>query len=170
MANLAADEKTTLVMIYTLNMLVRGELVTKESARVGVWPRQGMPNLLHILKPSVLLFGGSPPKSLTYSEIFVPTASMIGYHLAPPAIEPLDYDENEKNRTMQPVSLLMGTFIIKGFIRMASTATLVTNLEVAFNGWLSIYQAEISNPFLPQMQAMQVPMLLVSPNRVNFML
>ena len=53
---------------------------------------------------------------------------------------------------------------------MASTATLVTNLEVTFNGWLSIYQAEISNPFLPQMQAMLVSLLLVSPNRTNFML
>jgi hypothetical protein len=171
MENLAADEKSTLIMAYTLNMLVRGEVVTKQSARVGVWPRtQGVPNQIRVLKPSVLLFGGSPPKPLSYAEIFVPTATMIGFHLAPPSTDSLDYDEKELNRSMEPISLLMGTFIVKGSIRIATSASLVTSLEVAYNGWLSIYNAEITNPFLPQMQPMLVPMMLVSPNRINFMI
>ncbi|MCX6081277.1 MAG: hypothetical protein NTW32_17230 [Chloroflexi bacterium] len=170
MENLASDEKTTMVMMYTLNTLVRGEVVTKENARVGVWPRtQGVPNLIRVLKPGVLLFGGSPPKALSYAEIFVPTASMIGFHLAPPLTEALDYDENEKNRSLVPVSLLMGTFIVKGHVRIASSATLANSLELVYNGWLSIYNSEISNPFLPQMPPVQVQMMLVSPNRINFM-
>ena len=170
MENLAPDEKSTMVMIYTLNTLVRGEVVTKESARVGVWPRtQGVPNLVRILKPGVLLFGGSPPKALSYAEIFVPTTSMIGFHLAPPITEALDYDESERNRSLVPVSLMMGTFLVKGHVRIASTATLANSLELVYNGWLSIYDAELTNPFLPQMPPVQVPMLLVSPSRINFM-
>jgi hypothetical protein len=170
MENLAPDEKTTMVMFYTQNALIRGEVVTKENARVGVWLRtQGVPNLIRILKPSVLLFGGTPPKSLSYAEIYVPTVTVIGYHMAPPNNEPLDYDENEKNRSMEPISLLMGTFTIKGNMRISSAASIATSLEVAYNGWLSIYNAEISNPFLPQMPPMLVPMLLTSPSRVNFM-
>jgi hypothetical protein len=170
MENLAADEKSTMVMVYTLNMLVRGEVVTKESTRVDVWPRtQGVPNLIRILKPSILLFGGSPPKPLTYAEIFVPTTTMIGFHLGLPTTGALDYDENEKNRSMEPVSLLMGTFTVKGHIRIATSSSLATNLEVAYNGWLSIYDAEISNPFLPQMPHMQIRMMLVSPSRISFM-
>lgn len=171
MENLAPDEKSTMVMIYTLNSLVRGEVVTKENARVGVWPRtQGVPNLIRILKPGILLFGGSPPKAMSYTEIFVPTASLIGFHLAPPITEALDYDPSEKNRSLVSVSLLMGSFLVKGHVRIASTATLANSLELIYNGWLSIYDTEITNPFLPQMPAVQVPMLLVTPNRINFML
>jgi len=170
MENLASDEKTTMVMLYTQNSLIRGEVVTKESARVGVWLRtQGVPNLIRLIKPSVMLFGGTPPRPLSYSEIYVPTVTVIGFHMAPPNSDPLDYDENEKNRSMEPISLLMGTFTVKGSIRMATSAAIATSLEVAYSGWLSIYNAEISNPFLPQMPPMLVPLLLASPSRVNFM-
>jgi hypothetical protein len=119
MENLASDEKATLVMVYTHNMLVRGEIVTKERMRVSIWPRsQGVPNLLRIFKPSVLLFGGTPPKSLSFEELFVPTASLIGFHPAVPLDDPMDYDELEINRTMQPILILMGTFTVKGHIRI----------------------------------------------------
>jgi hypothetical protein len=168
--NLAPDDKSTMVMLYTQNSLIRGEVVTKASARVSVWLRtQGVPNMIHVLKPSILLFGGSPPKSLSYAEIFVPTVTVIGFNLAPPSNDPIDYDANEKNRAMHPIALLMGMFTVKGSIRIATTATISTSLEVAYNGWMSIYDAEISNPFLPQMQPMLVPLLLTSPSRVNFM-
>jgi len=170
MENLAPDEKSTLVMIYTLNMLIRGEVITKENTRVDIWPRtQGIPNFTRILKASVVLFGGSAPKSLAYAEILAPTAAMIGFHLAPPAAAPLDYDEKEKNRSMAPVSILLGTFIVKGHMRIATSTSISSYLDVVYNSWLSIYQAEISNPYLPQMPPMPVPMLLVSPNRVAFM-
>ena len=169
MDNLAPDEKATMVMLYTNNALIRGEVVTKESARVGVWLRtQCVPNLIHIIKPNIILFGGSPPKPITYLEMYVPTVTAIGFHLAPPTNDPLDYDENEKNRSMEPISLVMGTFTVKGSIRIATTANLSTSLDVAYNGWISIYNAEITNPFLPQMQPMLVPMLLASPSRVFF--
>ena len=168
--DLAPDDKSTMVLLYTQNALIRGEVVTRANARVGVWLRtQGVPNMIHMLKPSILILGGSPPKSLSYAEIFVPTVTVIGFHLAPPSNDPMDYDENEKNRTFAPISLRLGTFIVKGSIRISSTASISTSLEVAYNGWMSIYNAEISNPFLPQMQPMLVPLLLTSPSRVNFM-
>ena len=48
MKPLAPDEKTALVMLYTNNMLVRGEIVIKESLRVSIWLRtQGVPNYIH---------------------------------------------------------------------------------------------------------------------------
>ena len=169
MDNLAPDEKATLVMVYTHDALVRGEVVTKESARVGIWPRtQGVPNFIHLLKPSVLLFGGSPPKPYSLSEMFLPTASAMGYHLAPPATEPLDYDPQEKNRTLAPVNILLGTFLVKARIRISASTPLGVSLEVAYSGWLSIYDAEITNPYVPQMQPMLVPMMLIVPSKVAF--
>ncbi len=171
MENLAADEKSTLVMIYTQNSLVRGELVTKESARVGIWPRnQSVPNLIRLFKPNVMLFGGSPPRPVSCNEIFLPAHAMIGFHLAPPHTDSLDYDEQEKNRSLEPVSLLMGPFIVKGQIRIATTISFSASLDLAFHGWQSIYNAEVSTPFLAQMPPIQVPMLLVNPGQVSLMI
>jgi hypothetical protein len=158
-----------LVMVYTHDMLVRGEVVTKETARVGIWPRtQGVPNLIRLLKPNILLFGGSPPKPYSLAEMFLPTASAIGYHLAPPATEPPDYDPQEKNRTLEPVNILLGTFLIKAHVRISASTPLGVSLEVAYSGWLSIYDVEITNPYLPQMQPMLVPMMLITPSKIAF--
>jgi hypothetical protein len=167
--NLAPDEKATLVMVYTHDALVRGEVVTKQFARVNIWPRtQGIPNFIHLLKPHVMLFGGSQPKPFSYSEIFVPTVTAIGFHLAPPNVEALDYDPEEKNRALEPVTIMVGTFFVRGFVRISAATSVGTSLEIAYSGWMSIYDAEITNPFLPQMAPMQVPMMLVVPARVNF--
>ena len=74
MYTLASDEKATLVLAYTHNMLVRGEAVTKDNARVNVWLRtDGAPNYIHLLNAQVLVFWGGPPKLLSYTEFFLPT-------------------------------------------------------------------------------------------------
>ena len=168
MKPLAPDEKTALVMMYTHNMLVRGEVVTKESLRVSIWLRtQGVPNYIHLIKPQVILFGGSPPKSLAYSEIFIPTAEVFGFHLAPPEHDPLDYDATETNRMMQPVDIMIGSFLVKAKIRISTQTDIATSLDVQRASWMSIYEADISNPYLPQF-SVQVPMLLVNPSHVSF--
>ncbi len=83
-------------------------------------------------------------------------------------MEALDYDPNEKNRALEPVTIMLGTFFVKGFLRISAATSVGTNLEIGYSGWMSVYEAEISNPFLPQMAPMQVPMMLVVPTRVNF--
>ena len=168
MKPLASDEKTALVMLYTRNMLVRGDLVVKENARVSIWLRtQGVPNFIHIVNPNVILMEGTPPKSLAYPEIFVPTAEVIAFHLVPPVNESLDYDSSETNRMMQPVNLLVGSFMMRGKLRISTQADLATYLDVSHSAWMSVYDVDINNPFLPQFN-LHVPMLLVSPNHVSF--
>ncbi len=90
---LRPDEKTTPVMLYTQQSVVRGEVVTKQNVlRLNIWLRtDGAPRYLHILKPQVLVFGGSPVKALSYSEIYFPTSEVIAFHPLPPTDEPLDY-------------------------------------------------------------------------------
>jgi len=167
MRALAADEKTAMVMLYTQNMLARGEVIAKENARVSIWLRtQGVPNYIHLFKPQVISFSGTPPKALAFSEIFVPTAQVIGFHLVPPAQEPVDYDPNEANRVMQPLEVIVGTFLMKAHIRVSSHAELATSLDVMHAAWVSVYDADISNPFMPQFN-MHVPMLLVNPSQVS---
>jgi hypothetical protein len=167
---LRPDERTTPVMLYSLESVVRGEVVTKESVhRVNIWLRtDGAPKYMHILKPQVLVFGGSPVKSLSYQEIYFPVSEIIAFHTVPPTDEPLDYDSAEANRMMQPVEALVGTFVMKGSIRISTQTEVGVSLEVARVVWMSLYDVSITNPYLPQMPPIQTPMALVNPNRVAF--
>ena len=167
---LRPDEKKTPVMLYTQESVVRGEVVTKETVhRLNIWLRtDGAPKYMHLLKPQILVFGGSPVKALTYSEIYYPTTQLIGFHTLPPTDEPLDYDAGEANRMMEPVDVLVGTFVMKGKIRISTQTEVGVSLEMARIAWMSLYDAVIMNPYLPQMPPMQVPMVLVNPLHVAF--
>jgi len=100
---LKPDEKTTPVMLYTHDTLVRGDAVSRQSLlRVNIWLRtDAAPKYMHILKPQVIVFGGTPVKPLSFSEIHFPTSELIGFHTLPPVDEPLDYDPNEANRMIE---------------------------------------------------------------------
>lgn len=167
---LRPDEKTTPVMLYTPQSVVRGEVVTKQSVlRVNIWLRtDGAPNYMHVLKPQVLVFGGGTPKAETFSEMYFPTSQLIAFHTIPPTDEALDYDPAEANRMMQPVEVMVGTFLMKGKIRISTQTEVAASLEVARVAWMSLYDVEITNPFLPNMPAMHVPMTLLSPLHVAF--
>lgn len=170
MVTLAPDEKSTLVMIYTHNSLVRGELVTKESVRVSILLRtDSAPRFFYLQNVQMIFFGGSAVRSSNYSEIYVPVASVVGFHIAPPMQEPLDYDPDEKNRAEEVVSAGVGTFLFKGKVRFSAQGGLTSSMQMVHN-WMSMYEVEITNPSLPQMAAMRVPMLMVHPGQVTFAL
>ena len=169
MYTLAPDEKMTTVILYSNDSLIRGDLVTKESTRVSIWLRMhGQVNYVHLQKPQVLMFGGPQTKSLAYEEMYFPISQIIGFHIAPPGEEPLDYDADEPNRAMHDVNLLLGCFALKGKLRISTHTDFATTIEVAHTGWLSVYDAEIVSPFVPQMPAIQTPMLLVNPMFISF--
>jgi hypothetical protein len=167
---LRPDEKTAPVMLYAKNSVIRGEAVVKQNTpRVNIWLRtDGAPRYMHILKPQVLVFGGNPPKALSYSEIYFPTSEAIAFHPLPPLEEPLDYDPSEADREMDVVELLVGTFVMKGKIRISTHMEVATTLESARVSWMSVYDVWISNSYLPQMPALQVPMVLINPSHVAF--
>lgn len=167
---LRPDERTSPVMLYTLHNVVRGEAVVKQNVtRVNIWLRtDGAPRYIHILKPQVLVFGGSPVKTLSYSELYFPTSEIIAFHTLPPTEEPLDYDPTEADRRMESVDLLVGTFVMNGKIRTSTHTEVDTTLESAVVSWMSVYDVSITNPYLTQMPTLQVPMVLVNPSDVAF--
>ena len=167
---LRPDEKTTPVMLYTKESVIRGEVVTKGSIqRVNIWLRtDGVPKYMHLLKAQAVLFGGGSGKTLSYPELFFPANELIAFHILPPAEEPLDYDPAEPNRMMAPVELLVGTFVMKGKIRISAQTEVGVSLEVARVLWMSLYEAIITSPYLPQMPPLSVPLVLINPTHVAF--
>ena len=168
MRPVASDEKSVMVMVYTQNTLVRGQLIAPEGVHVSLWLRnQDISNYVHLVNPEMLMFGSSAPKSITYSEMYVPTRQIIAFHLAPPEADPPDYDPNEPNRSMATITALAGTFLIKAKIWVSSQTDLGASLDVIRTPWLSLYEAHITNPYMTQFNLL-VQMLLVSSNAVSF--
>ncbi len=169
MYQLAQDEKTTTVMVYSRNKLIHGDLITRQSVRVSILPRmQALTNFLHFLKAKIWFFGGGEPKLLNFEEYFFPVDRMIGLHIAPPAADPLDYETGLQNRGMCHVGMRLGMFIVKGQILVSTQVEMGANLELAYKSWLSVYDASVSSPLLPQMPVLHVPMLLVRPSEASF--
>lgn len=171
MYTLASDEKAALVMIYTHNALIRGEAVVKENIRVSTWLRtDGAPEYIHLVKPQVLTIAANSVKTQAFDEMYFPASLAIGFHLVPPAKDPLDYDETEANRVMQLVALLVGSFIFRGKLRISARTDLGSSIATSRISWMSLYEADVTNPALPQMGVMHVPMLIVRPLHVTFTL
>ncbi len=163
MYTLGAGEKSSLVMAYTQNLLVRGEVVSTDNVRVNTWLRTvGVPEYMHIIKSQVLMFGSGSVKNLTYSEFYLPVATVLGFHPLPPVPNEPDYAVDEKNRVMVPITAIVGTFLFKGKLRISSLSGFSSSIELAHSTWTSLYEVEISNPYLPQMQPVHVPMALLS--------
>lgn len=167
---LRPDERTQAVMAYTQDTLVRGEVVVPEGVhRVNIWLRtDGAPKYMHILRAQVIEFGGSPVKPLSYSELYFPTSQVIAFHTLPPTDEPVDFDMEETDRMMQTLDVMVGTFVMRGSIRISTHTELRASLEVARLAWMSMYDVEITNPYLPQMPTLEIPMVLVNPSHVAF--
>lgn len=164
----ASDEKSVMVMLYTQNSLVRGEVIVKAGQRMNIWLRtQGVPMYIPVQMPQMISFGGGAARTITYPEILIPLVQVCGFHLAAPAEEPLDYEQGEALRTMREADILLGSFLIKGQIRTSTQLDVAASLEVMRSPWLSVYDAGITNPYLPQFN-LKVPMLLVNPAQITF--
>ena len=167
MRELAPDERSSTVFVYTQTSLIRGDIILRDSARVSIWLRtQGVPNFIHVFKANIIQLAGSPPRNYSKEEVFIPTSEVIGFHLSPPAQDPLDYDPSEANRRMLPVQALAGSFEIKSLLRVSTATDIAAGLDVMNTTWMSLYEAEITNPYVPQLN-LSVPMLLVRPNKVT---
>jgi hypothetical protein len=159
---LDVGEKITPVMVYTHNLLARGEVITKEQMRVSTWLRtQGAPEFVGLYNAQVLIFGSSTGiQQASYSELYVPTQEVLAYHILPPNKESVDFDPNEPNRKMEPTVMLIGSFRFNGHVRLATQSKLNKYLEIARETFFSFYDVEITNPGLPSSSALKVPMVL----------
>ncbi len=160
---LAADEKSAQVMIYTLNALFWGEVVVKTVIRVSTWLRTNtVPDWIPLYNAgSIVTTSGTPPHTNSFVEVAVPVPQIIAYHLLPPAEDVLDYDTTEPNRRMEPVNALIGTFQVKGLLRINSSSNLRRYLEVTREAYTPIDDAEVTNLILPAFGPIKVPYVLI---------
>ncbi len=160
---LTEDDKVARVMAYTRSNLFWGEVVVKKIIRVSTWLRtNSAPDRLTMYNVKVLsTVVSNPPKPIELGEVNIAVTQVLAFHLSPPARDPVDYDETEPNRIMEPIALLLSTFRIDGCLRLSSRSSMSKFLEVTRENFTGIYDAKITNTIIPAMGTISVPFLLV---------
>ena len=150
-------------MAYTATSICRGDVILKEKLRGSTWLRtNAAPDNVCIYNARVLnVISNGTAKQLLFPEIHILTAQINMFHLVPPTRDPLDYDVNEPNRKMEPVSILCDTFRIDGLIRISNQASLAKYVEITHEIFTSLYDAEISCLLLPALGIIKVPYVIV---------
>ncbi|MBI4928635.1 MAG: hypothetical protein HY835_12775 [Anaerolineae bacterium] len=164
------DEKSTSVMVYTNSSLYWGEVVTKNMIRVSTWLRtNAAPDRIALHRArSLITTSAQLIKPITYTEVNLSISQVLAFHIAPPGKDPVDFDPTEMNRKMEPVTCQVGSFLIKGKIRMATSADLRKYLEIAREAYTALYDAEITNILLPTIGPIQTPYVLVRQDQTVF--
>ncbi|MCA1953551.1 MAG: hypothetical protein LDL12_00210 [Anaerolinea sp.] len=160
---LTDEQKSASFMAYTTTALYWGEVVVRNSIRVSTWLRtNAAPETITIYNAKVInITANGTPNPMKFTEVHVPNASILAYHLIPPDKDPLDYDPTEPHRVMDPVTAIIGTFRIDGKMRMSTRSTLKKYIEVTRELFTTLYDAEISNPVMPALTKMKVDMVMV---------
>lgn len=147
------------VMVYTNTRIAWGNVHINENLRVSlVLQSTTVPDYISIYKAKILnldIAGKAEPK--TFSEMHIPTQEVVGFHLMPSHTEPLDYDENEPNRKMEPILAQVGKFDFYGHARISTQTSIKNYVEVTRAEFLTIYDLEIKRASNPNQQAMKVP-------------
>jgi len=160
---LAPDEKVSQVMVYTANALLLGELVVKSIIRVSTWLRtSAVPDWLTLYNANLVATNqGGNAKPITYTELHVGVPQIIAFHLIPPAQDPIDFDPTEINRRMEPVNAILGSFVVKGNMRISSNATLKKFIELNREAFSALYDVEVTSLTLPNFGLIKVPYIIV---------
>jgi hypothetical protein len=167
---LEADEKTAQIMVYTHSGLCWGDVIVKEQIRVGTWLRtNAAPDSVCVYNAKwMVISAGAGPRPTVFPSLHIGISQVMAYHLVPPAKEPIDYDESEPNRKMEPVSILFRAFQVNGTLRMAAKSDLAKYIEVTRETFTSIYDAEIICSLMPSLGIMRVPFLMVRQSESMF--
>jgi len=168
---LGPEDKVLPVMVYIPNGVVRGETIIKQSIRIATWLRAATPiDYLRLYKAQVLLLAGGSIQTLAAPELFISVPQILAIHALPPVQESLDYDATEPNRKMDPILTMLGSFRIQANMRMAATTNMALHLTTIKETFITIYDAEITNPAIPNMGTVRTPMIFVRPASVLFAL
>lgn len=162
---LASDEKATQVMIGTADMLLWGDLVTKEHARLVAFLATLAEDFVPLRDAKILFLAPTqqiapverPTVYLKLEEI------LLFYVMSDP--EPLP--EETEVRRFEPVEAIVGPFQIEGMILKSPIATLQNLLLVAKDAYMPIYEATIRHVAKPWLGTFSSDMVQVQRARLT---
>lgn len=166
---LEPGDKASSVTAYTLTSVIRGKIITREVVRASNWLRTpGLADFAGIydLKMTRAL-GTGAPEVLELNELHVPIAQFLALHLTPPDEDPVEYDPNEQNRKMEPVTAIAGPFRFQGTLRMPGHLTVAKQMGLMREPFIQLYDVTVISALSPD-KPVKVRMVLLRPNACSF--
>lgn len=168
---IADDEKSGSVIVYLDHSICFGEVIVKKAIRISTWLRtNSAPDNFCVYNARIINAQNAAARPVAFSQTYIYTHNVLGFHLAPPTFDPPDYDPTEKNRVLAPVQVDFGSYHIHGHFRIAASANVGKFLEVNREVFSSIYDAEITCPSIPSLGVIRVPNLIVRQASCTFSL
>ena len=159
------------VMIYTPNHFYWGKLVHPMGIRPQNWLKMAMvPEFFLLMDANMLIFGGQQPVRLSYTEIYIPVSQILAFHLVPPFDFEPDFDPDERNREMKPVSIISDIYRFDGKVRVSSIAEFAFSIQGGGQSYFSLYDVTASHPTTPGLKPMKVPYALIRSGTLTYLL
>lgn len=167
---LKESERSIPAMIYSQGRMSWGKLVHPMGVRPQSWLKMTMiPENFLLLEANTLIFGGPQPVRLSASEMYVPVREIGAFHLMPPFEYEPDYDPDEPNRAMKPISALIDRFRFDGRMRISTMADFSFSIQKSGVSFLPLYEVTAGHPTVPSLKSIQVPYALLRMDLITFM-
>jgi hypothetical protein len=162
---LGSDEKATQVMIGTHDMLLWGDLVTKEQARIGAFLSTLAEDFVPLHDAKILFLAPvqqAPPlqRPIAYVKL---EEILLFYAMA----EDVPLPEESEVRRFEPVEVIVGPFRIEAQILKSPIATMQNLLLVTKDDYMPFYRATIRHVAKPWLGAFSTSMVQLRRHRLT---
>jgi hypothetical protein len=161
---LSSEEKTTQVMVGTPDMLLWGDLITKQQVRMSIYLNTLAEDFIPLHRIKMLFM--APAQQVAPVEvptIFVKQEEILLF-LAMHDTEPLP-DETE-TRKYGPIEVFVGSYHIEGQLLKSPFSTLENMLMVSRAVYLPIYEATVRHVAKPWLGTFSATLVQVRRDRL----
>jgi hypothetical protein len=167
--HLDPGDKATGITAYTLQSVVRGDLVTRDAIRVSTWLRTpGLPDYASMFNVTLMrAVGTGEPEVNEFDEFHMPVAPIIALHMTPPNEDAIEHDPMEQNRKMVPVTAVSGPHRFEGSFRMPQHLTLTKQMSLLRDPFITLFDVTVLSVLEPEKET-KVLMVVMRPGQFSF--
>lgn len=164
---LEPSEKATQVMVATADLLVWGDLITREHARIVAFLVTLADDFVPLHDAKVLFLGPTQKSApVDRSSIYIRLEEILLFH-SMSETEPVP--EESEVRRIEPLEVNVGPFLIEGFILKSPFATLQNLLLISKDEYMPIYRATIRHVAKPWLGTFKAQSVQVRRDRMSVM-
>jgi hypothetical protein len=162
---LEPDEKATQVMIGTPDLLIWGDLVTKEHVRIGAFLTTLAEAFIRLRDVKILFLSpGQQVAPIERPVAFVKYEEVLFFYSMS---EEVPVPEETEVRRLEPVEMLVGSFQIGGMILKSPIATMQNLLLVTKDDYIPMYKVTVRHVAKPWLGTFSSSMIQVQRQRLT---
>jgi hypothetical protein len=162
---LEADEKATQVMIGTADMLMWGDLVTKEHARIGAFLTTLAEDFVPLRDVKILFLAPAQQVApVDRAMVYVKLEEILLFYSMS---DPVPLPEETEVRRFEPIGVIIGSFQIEGTILKSPVTSLQNLMLVSKDPYLPVYQATVRHVAKPWLGTLASSMVQVRRERLT---